>query len=514
MVWFNRFNVSMGRGLQTPTIGGANTSELDVYDAREQRVPWPVPVVRALQQAEMIFTVPKNRYDLMDKFVENDAELEAGIDIKASMVRKAYRGLRLRVGKDITPEEDVMIEFLKSLDQWLNLKRKYYIVAKKILRYGDWIYVKEIKGGIPRLRTLPIKYMSVVDNITQLENVDIQVFNGNYYVLNEYKEEKRKIFHRSRILHFTYEKEGAEVYDQYGRYTFEVFSPSPLLPLSQYILWKHNIIINDIMQRHKMIPREIHAVNTLGINPQTVGDPGDLYDTRVAKAEAEIKRILKAYETSIAYTGADRGYITQAEAVDISILEPKSTTYLKPNEIIDQINGAYAKRLGIPISELSSLKTESYAGAVIKTSFSTIRTLDLAELIGDKLLEYIREYIIKTYPAYAYMVENIYMDIDLVMDQEEERRFRIASLMAQMEDIFTNTEIRLVCGYEKLTVEQQKEIDEMLDRRAKFQAKTTIPGRTPANTASQQVQRRSSDVSGFPDTPRQREKEQVGLSLT
>lgn len=440
----------------------------------------------------------------MDKFVENDPELAAGIEIKAAMVRKAYRGLRLKVGEEVSPEEDVLMEYLKSLEKWLNIKRLFLVITEKVLRYGDWPMLKEIKGGLPGLKHLPIKYMSVVDNILQLEDVDAQIFNGNYYVLNEYREARRRIFHRRRILHFSYRSEGSEIYDQYGRYTFGIWSPSPILPLTQYVLWKHNIIIDDIVIRHKMIPREVHAVNTLGINPQTVGKPGDNLETRIQKADAEIRRVLTDYEENIAYISADRGYIHQAEGVTISVLEPKSSNYLKPNEAIDQINAAYAKRLGVPVTELTTMKTEAYAGAVIKTSFSTVRTVDIAESIADKLLEFIREHIIETYPSYAHMAENIYIDIDLVMDQEEERRFRIGALMKQMLE-FTGDEIRNVCGYENATTEQRQIIDEMIEKTQ------PIAGRTPGNVSSQQIQRRPSDVSGFPDTPRQREREQVGL---
>lgn len=515
-MWKNKFkNVE----LSAPGTVGAwplstsSTTGLDVKDKREQTTIWPVPIVKALRAAEQIFTPPRNRFDMMDKFVEHDPELAAGIDIKASMVRRSFRGINLRVGAEITPEEDVLNEYLKTLNEWLNLKRLFYVVAKKLLTYGDWPMLKEIKGGIPKLRHIPNKYLSMVDNLLQLENVDAQIFSGNFYILNEWREERRKIFHRSRVLHFSMEPEGTEIYDQYGRYCFGVYSSSPLLPLTQYVLWKHNIIITDIMLRHKLVPREVHQVNTLGINPQTMGNPGDDIDTRITKANEEITRVLGAYELSIAYVGNDRGYIVQGEAVDISILEPKGMNYHKPNEVIDQINAAYARRLGIPESELMSSKTSAYAEAVIKTSFSTIRTIDLSEVIADKLLEYVREHILLTYPTYAHLVESIYFDIDLVMDQEEERRFRIAALMHQMQDQFTTTEIRQVAGYEKLTDEQQKEIEEMLKRRAENQVQTTIPGRTPGNSASSSIQKRDADKTTSPATPQQREKEQVGLEM-
>ncbi|MCK5611462.1 hypothetical protein KAR91_56855 [Candidatus Pacearchaeota archaeon] len=512
MTWTNKFkNVDLAIGPVTPWPLPTDPGTDNV-----PRIPttiYPAPIVKALRSASEIFQPPRNRFDMMDNFVEHDPELAAGIDIKASMVRRSFRGLLLRVGAEITPEEDVLNEYLKILESWLNLKRLFYVITKKLLTYGDWPMLKEVKGGIPRLSHLPNKYMSIVDNLLQLENVDAQIFYGNFYVLNEYREERRRIFHRNRILHFTIEPEGTEIYDQFGRYCFGVYSASPLLPLTQYILWKHNIIITDIMLRHKLVPREIHKVNTLGINPQTMGNPGDDIDTRIAKANAEITRVLSAYELSIAYVGNDRGYIVQGEAVDIDILEPKGMSYHKPNEVIDQINGAYARRLGIPESELMSTKTSAFAEALIKTSFSTIRTIDLSEVIADKLLGYVKEHIILTYPAYAHLVESIYFDIDLVMDQEEERRFRIASLMHQMQDQFTSTEIRQVAGYEKLTDEQQTEIDEMLKKRAENQVQTTIPGRTPGDTKAQSQNTRESDKTGFPDTPRQREKEKVGLEV-
>lgn len=494
MVWKNKFNVTQS----------ASGNSLEVRDKREFTGTWPTPIVRALASAEQIFTPPRNRFDLVDKFVENDPELAAGIDIKASMVRRSFRGMFLKVGESVSPEEEVLTEYLKTLADWLNFKRLFYITTKKLLRYGDWPMIKEVKGGLPRLTNMPIKYLSIVDNLRQLEDVDAQIFAGNYYILNEYREAKRKVFHKDRILHFSLEPEGTEIYDQYGRYTFNLYSVSPLLTLTQYILWKHNIIITDIMLRHKLLPREVHAVNTLGINPQTVGAAGDLLDTRIDKANAEIERVLGAYEQSIAYVGADRGYIVQAEGVDISILEPKGLNYHKPNEVIDQINAAYAKRLGVPVSELTSSTTESFATSVVKTSFATIRTVDVAECIADKLLTFVREHVITTYPKYASLVDRIYIDIDLVMDQEEERRFRIGAMMKQM-GTFTDDEIRRVCGYENATEEQKKEIEEAIERMQK------IVGKTPENVTAGSVRKRASDKSEFPDTPRQKEKEQVGM---
>ena len=110
-----------------------------------------------------------------------------------------------------------------------------------------------------------------------------QIFEANWYVLNELSDDRRKVFHRKRVLHFTLDPTPMAVTDLLGRYTFGVWSISPLESLKQLILWKHQMLYTDILWRMRNVPREHHRLDLSVFSPDNYS--GSI-EERIARARA------------------------------------------------------------------------------------------------------------------------------------------------------------------------------------------------------------------------------------
>jgi len=255
------------------------------------------------------------------------------------------------------------------------IRWKIQQIAKRVIIYGDAVYLKN------NMQPLPMEALTIVENRSQIMDLSAQVYEANFYVLNELDDNNRQVFPRSKILHFRMDETAMPVYDLLGRYTFGVWSISPLETLKSLVLWKHQMLYTDILWRMRNVPREHHKLDLSMFSP-------DLYSgsiqERISKARQDAKRVLEEYANNVKYLKPDQGYITSKD-VEITYVEPRSTNYRDPNELLNQISDFILSAIGIHPGAVKGKSASSYAGELIVKGYTGLVAQNLCRVIAEQL---------------------------------------------------------------------------------------------------------------------------------
>jgi len=400
-----------------------------------------------------------NKYKLYRVLAEIDPELWGSIDRIAKMVRYAYQGVSLKVGRDLDEEEKELLEDLKNLEEEYSFKNLFQTIAEQLLMYGDFIAFIDFKKnvGLTTLQPLPIEYMTILEKEDQIGQADAQIFERNIYVLNELNDEKRKIFKKDNILHVGLSNQAKSVRDLYGRYTFGVWSMSPIEALKYKLLWKLSATIDDIIIRQKLIPREHHKLDLSAFDPRFY--PGTTFEEKAKKAKEAAQRFVESYKRDIAKAlrEPDRSYITGKE-VEIGFVEPKKVTYTSPNELIEQIDKSIFSVIGPVETALTGRGRRTYATELIIASYAVLCAESIADIIKDELIKVCRRHLREKFGLKAEKhLKKVDIKVKLVLDVLRGESIRQAAVLSSI-GIFTEDEIRGLVGFDPLTEEQRQRI--------------------------------------------------------
>ena len=431
------------------------------------------PELQVVQTARKFFTdyPEENKYKQYHWIYLHDPEVRGCIDKLALLASASFHGY-----------ESSQPEKVRELIRQYRIPWWIHQIAKQLLIYGDSVWLKH------SMQNLPIFALTIVENRSQIEDTLAQIFMRKLYVLNEFHPDKRQVFNVDRILHFTIDETPMPVYDLVGRYTYGVWSISPLESLKTIILWKHQALYSDILWRMRNVPREHHRLDLSVFDPSNYS--GSLQE-RIRKAREDAQNVIRAYVEQLRRMRPDQGYVTSRD-VEITYIEPRSATYSDPNRLLEQLSDYIYASLGIHQAAVRGRGASSYAAELVVKGYTGLVAQQLCRAIAEQLANQLLE------PKIGEELEPIvYLELDI--DRGE--RIRQVSLLAQL-GICTVNELRQMLGLKPV-----EGGDRLVGASRPGRPVGTVTGPTPA-TVSRDEERQLLPFR-YPDTPESRHDKTV-----
>jgi len=409
--------------------------------------------IQALETALSPLREIENRYDLYREFLRMDPEASNSVSRLALLTQFAYKGCMLHVDKEFTEEEKLMLRTVNKEAESLQFKSRFFYIARHLIRDGDEVFAAHFEDniGAKQIQPLPISKLTAVEEEEQLGKTDAQIFYPVIYCLNEAYNDKRILFPQAnqKVYHVSLSNEAEEVIDNMNRYTFGVWSESPLESLRSRILWKQAILIADILWRYRNVPREVHEIDTSHIKPEMF--PGATPEERLSAYQTAVQNYLKAYAGEIQKKKVDQGYII-TKGTKIYYTEPKRVAYTSPNDLNDQINESIREGLG-----WHKAGTGTFATELVEASYVVLLPDMMSMKIRDALLSLLREHLRRKYRYSDENLSKIDLNMSLVLDILRGEVVRQVAVLSAART-HTKDELRRKLGDEPLTQAQKDEL--------------------------------------------------------
>ncbi|KKN86559.1 hypothetical protein LCGC14_0267350 [marine sediment metagenome] len=474
------------------------------------------PLKFAVDAVERSFVDRSNQNELYSYMNWSDANLGASIGTKSGLVSNAYKGLVMDAGRELDDQELFLLTTGEKIaEELLDYRTLIYQATANAITFGNAVYLKSVKHGYPVLRSLPINYLTIVENMKQLYGMgqgrDFQVWEPNYYVLNEVMDSRLSnvmsnimrlhhkddplpiVFDENQIIHIQVNKGDDQVDDSMNRWTYGVWSRAPLQRLVTTWWWKQEIMWADMLAREQTQPIQWHQVDLSWINEQTVNLPKGSTDSRMSHIIKQRRDYLNAYIQMQELRAPDSALVTD-EHVKVQIVEPQAVTYLQSNDLLKQIDEAHTRAIGLPISETST-GSGSFATDVNRMSHSSVTTEHLINVVFKPLERYIKEILLGIYPLFKKEISRIRISRSTSLDKDKDMMMRRAAVAKELM-IFTEDELRLIAGEEKrLTPNEKKERDKFYEKITSFGKEVGVQpgGKTGSNASTKKI---SSQTAG------------------
>jgi len=413
-------------------------------------------VTKAIELVQKVFSEPANKYQTYDYLVRYDPELAGAIDTKASFVSKILGGFTVLTGAKRSKREERLQSELNRFHRIV--KKYYYDIAFKVIRDGNACYLTHFNSrGLVSLEYLPMFALTCVENERQINGFD-QVTKRGVYVLSE-GTGKQKIYPASKVIHFDLGKKETDR-DLKGRLTIGVWNVSPLESLRAKLLWKSAIILNDMLWRERAIPREHHKLPSAPFDPSNF--PGRTFKERYENALKAAQNAIDQYKKKIAssteeqFLRPDQGYIT-LDNVEINVVEPK-LHHTDPNELLEQIDKSIYSVV-TPETTVSGRGRSTFATEAAIMLYTTVKAERVADAIAETLVELAIRHLqnIKGAGWTDEDFEKIVPRFNKIL--ERHTLVRDAAILLES-GAFTPTEVRKMMGFEPLSEEDKREIEE------------------------------------------------------
>ena len=400
------------------------------------------------------------RYDGYREFMRKDPEMRNTVDKMALLAQYGYKGVTINNDEeDVSDDEIKMLRKANRVADELDFRTLFYTLAKKAIRDGDVAFVTAFapKVGIQQIQMLPSNQLTILDDLNQLEKAHIPAQHGNYYVLNELFPMRRQIFWNGEPGRKVY-KVGLDnlaegIYDNITRYTFGIWSESPLESLKTRVLWKQAILLTDVLWRYRNVPRERHKLDTSMFVPENFS--GATRDAQIANAMTAAQAYVKQYADDISNKTPDQGYIYGSNVLEMGYMESKSMNYAEPNGVIDQINASIREGLGG-----YNVGQGTYATELVTASYVVL----LPDFVGYKIKRVLRD-VLRNHMilAYNYSLEDVLkldIKVNLILDILQGELARQIAVLAAA-GVETTDELRGRLGDSPATKKQKEELKEL-----------------------------------------------------
>ena len=427
----------------------------------------------------IIFTIsyPVNRHFGYDSMYQVDSEIRGAIDTIAMMTRRVYAGLGLKMGEKEEEAEKKFLEEAQKFAQKIDIPSIYETAARDMMRHGDHISKILIDGNITGLQPWPISRTTILENAAQAGQFDVEIMKRGVYVLNEEYtgtliDEGRKTFKPDsvtvdKIFHCSLMKNN-EVIDIADRWTYGVWSISPLESCRQMVLWKLNMQLDDMKWRHYAVPRPVFSLKVEAFNPEFYDGTAEV---RRSKALADMQAALDDFEKKIRWKETEQGWVISDNVVP-SYLEPKQK-YTDPNPMLESLNRSIYNALFNPEVAMATRESQAFAAATFPNSYMLMRATVLAEIISKEIIKLIEKHFeLANYQNYQDLIGKLEVRHQLVLDKDRAELARVAAVLIETYN-FTPTEIRDLFNKDPLTEEQKKEILEWADKIQKHKSTST-----------------------------------------
>ena len=416
------------------------------------------PVLIPLKEIYRRLSQMGNKYEVYRVLTEIDPELYGALNRLALMVRWSYKGVGVSIGRQLDEKERELLKIVEDFEKRWELPKLFYSIAFHLLRDGDDIYALKFQrgSGLVDMKPLPIPYVTILESEDQIGNVSAQVFERNLYVLNEFSQDKLKTWTKDEIAHFALNNQAEIVRDVHGRLTFGVWSVSPIEPLKARLQWKLAILINDILLRQKLVPREHHKLDLSAFDPALFA--GETLEDRIQAAKKAALKHIDEYKTNITdpLKEVDKSYITGKD-VEIQYVEPRYVSYIDPNPLIDQISRSIMAATGAPEAAVTGRGRGTYATELVVASYATLCAEAIADIIKGEMLKIIRRHVRLKYNT-KFTDEDlnkIDIKIKLMLGLEKGEAARRAAILGTT-GIATMEELRSEVGLLRPLTEEEK----------------------------------------------------------
>ena len=469
------------------------------------------PVLIPLRELYNKLLQMANKYDIYRTLTEIDPELYGAINRLALMVKKSYRGVGVFVGRELDDKEKQLLKIVRDFENQWDLPQVFYSVAFNLIRDGDDIWAIKLgdEAGLTEWKPLPIPYVTIVGKEDQMNNPAAQVFERNIYVLNETSEPLgmgegiRQTWMKDEIVQFSLNNKAQIVYDSLNRFTFGVWSMSPVEPLKARLQWKLAVLINDILLRQKLVPREHHKLDLSAFDPAFYA--GATVEERYGAAKAAAEKHIIDYKTNVTepLREVDKSYIT-GKKTEIEYVEPKHVTYIDPNPLMDQISRSIIAAVGIGEAAAMGRGRGTFATELVVASYSILAAEALADIIKRQVVNLIRKSIRKKYKNEFTDedLQKIDIRILLVLGLEKGEAARRAAIM-EATGIATLDELRDEIGLTRALTRDERQ--ELIEKRITGRGRR-IADRTLEDIISDYVRRKEEPTPETPESEAQRKK--------
>ena len=437
--------------------------------------------------------------EVFEQLARLEPEIGGAIDRFSTLVAASYKGITASVGKTLDPEEEEALRLAQRVAKAINIPRWFEIIAELLLIHGNvFIKVDYAKNDfIPILTILPNKKVTVVDKRENVGNIPSYVITDPQFVVIDEGEGNQRIYRYGHdVIHIKFKDTPYYVKDRLGRETYGIYSPSPLERAVFPVLWKREIMMIDASWRWRNVPREHHVIDSEMFNLSLYS--GSLSERRLA-AKRDAESTISDYMESIKDKQPDQAYVT-TDTVDIKVVEPKSSRYMSPNDLMDQISAYLLMALGVPESVVSGRSRGSYASELVVSSYLTAKVIQTAKKIKDVFMPIIRYSVSRL--SSKVPINILDMKIELILDTSRMEQFRQAAIMSSL-GTFTPTEIRQYLGYEPLTEGQINEIIMFKSALEESKRGRTVGEKTIADIVKDTMQ--TVQPFDYPDTPHSKE---------
>lgn len=478
------------------------------------------PIQRQSGFLEAVGASFENPFDQADQLVLLDDRLKSNLDLFGKMVARSFQGIDITQSGDeenpreLSDEEITMLNTANNLVNRLDFKGLYESYTKSLIKYGDVIehietdpeYLDEefeeeaeAEGAITGLTPLPMNQMTIIDEASRIDDpaVDRVITQANIYVVDEENadttEDDPIEYPKEEILHISVDNRANWKEDLVGRNTYGIWSDAPIRSILYLVQWKHSLIRNDMIWRNKMLPREHHQLNMSAFAPENY--PGSTFADRLSAAKVAATTEMNLYSASIRGQQPDQGYVTSTD-VDVKIVEPKTTNYQNPNQIINQLDQKISALTGIP-DALSGGEGAGFSSIEFSGTFVSMRAEEMAEKIGKALNRILWKHIKAIHPSFDIKnIKRVRTKHRLILDRDLTERAKVISILTGTK-VFTPTEIREIFGKEAMTTVQEEEIREYLENLAAIvKYETSInSGKSISDTTSDAVAETGSETS-------------------
>lgn len=382
-----------------------------------------------------------------------DPEIGGALDRLSTLVAQSYKGPFLRdTDKATDALEKQMVLKAAELSDDMRAADLFEMYSELLALFGD-LYL-DVRDPM-MYKTLPNKFVTFVEEPKQIGNIqgNILLTQGNYLVFNERMISGMFYLKPGEFKHLKYKDTPIFCTDKFGRWTYGIYSVSPV-QRAIISTWQSRITsIIDTLYRFRIIPREVHSIDsTLFSLDQFNGQLDQM--GRLSSSQTEANKYIDAYNIAIQNQTPDQGY-TVLDTVTITLLEAKSAGYMKTNELIDQLDNKKWVAMNMPKSVVTGEGAGSYASELVISNYVSQKAIQLANKIKPLVLANMRTRLSAINSSFP--VDKLDLKIELSMAASELETFRQMAIMGSL-GCFTQSEIRALAGYQPLKPEDKVDV--------------------------------------------------------
>lgn len=387
--------------------------------------------------------------EIQEQLLVWDPEIGGALDRQSTLVSQCYKGPILRTSAIKTPKgtqadklETDMLTDAMLISESMRANDMFETYAELLVLYGDLFL--DVRDPLT-YKIMPNRFVTLIEDLGQIGIIQANwlMTQPNILVFNEMIPTMSFWLLPGEFIHLKYKDTPVFAVDRRGRWTYGMYSISPV-QRAVISTWQSRITsIIDILYRFRIIPREVHSVNAQMFSlDQYEGSQSE----RLAASQADANKYINAYNQSIASQAPDSGY-TILDNIKVELMQGVSATYMKTNELIDQLDSKKWVAMNMPKSVVTGEHAGSYASELVVSNYVSQKAIQIAQKIKPIVLKNMRARLLMVNDQYP--VDKLDLKLELSMAATDLEQYRQAAIMGSL-GCFTRNEIREQLGWQPL----------------------------------------------------------------